>query len=124
MHPPTVLGCCSTVAFCSTPVLAEPDQIASIVGPSGDTLLYFCEDGGEDVGVHARDTTGRFYTILDAYPAYKSETTGLSFSPDNRHMYVALQGGGGSHPGVVFDIYRLDGLPFGAKTLDIKYHAT
>ena len=80
----------------------------------------------------ARDGTGRFYTILDAYPAYPSETTGLAFSPDRRHLYVALQGGDGrtagghpgAHPGVVFDIYRLDGQPFGGRSLDIKYHAS
>ena len=102
----------------------QPDQISAIVGSSGGTLLYFCEDGGNDVGVHARDNTGKFYTILDAFPHYQSETTGLSFSPDNRHMYVSLQGGSGRHPGVIFDIYRLDGHPFGGKTLDIKYHAS
>lgn len=74
--------------------------------------------------MHARDSTGQFYTILDAYPRYQSETTGLSFSPDNKHMYVALQGGWASHDGRLFDIYRLDGEPFGGRTLDIKYHAS
>ena len=110
----------------------QPDQIATLVGPDGESLLYFCEDGGADVGVHARDASGQFYTILDAYPAYPSETTGLAFSPDRRHLYVALQGGDGrtagghpgAHPGVVFDIYRLDGQPFGGRSLDIKYHAS
>ena len=107
----------------------QPDQIAAIVGPDGHSLLYFCEDGGGtvggDVGVHARDAAGRFYTILDAYPAYQSETTGLSFSPDMKHMYVALQGSSqaSGDPGVIFDIYRLDGHPFGGRSLDIKYHA-
>ena len=65
---------------------------------------------------------------MRADPAYQSETTGLSFSPDMKHMYVALQGGaeGSSwpHPGVIFDIYRLDGHPFGGRSLDIKYHAS
>jgi hypothetical protein len=98
----------------------QPDQIAALVGHSD--LLYFCEDGGTDNGVHARDGTGRFYTILDGYPAYPTETTGLAFSPDKKHMYVAFQGGDTSNPGRVFDIFREDGLPFGGETLDIKYH--
>ena len=37
-------------------------------------------------------------------------------------MYVAFQGGGASAPGVIFDVYRQDGLEFGGATLDIKYH--
>ena len=57
----------------------QPDQIHAIVG-HGD-LVYFCEDGGDDCGVHARDGSGNFYTILDAFPYYPSETTGLALSP-------------------------------------------
>jgi len=100
----------------------QPDQISALVG-DGD-LVYFCEDGGDDNGVHARDGTGRYYTVLEGYPAYLSETTGLAFSPDKRHMYVSFQGSALiNDPGRIFDITREDGYPFGGATLDIKYHA-
>jgi len=94
----------------------EPDQIASLVG--GEGILYFCEDGGHDCGVHARDSSNRFYSILEG-PGYDTETSGLAFSPDRLHMYVSFQ-----HQGHVFDITRDDGYPFGvaSPTLDIKYH--
>ena len=104
----------------------QPDQIAALLGNNqhphgaherGDVLLYFCEDGGKNNGVHARDASGSFYTVFCGYPAHTSETTGLAFSPDKRHMYVAFQG-----DGVLYDIYRLDGHPFGGATLDVKYH--
>lgn len=117
----------------------QPDQITALVGHSD--LIYFCEDGGNDNGVHARDATGKFYTILDGYPTYQTETTGLAFSPDKTRMYVSFQGassaanvptsGGGTCTssrcdgnvaGHIFEIVRKDGYPFGGQTLDIKYH--
>ncbi len=97
----------------------QPDQIASIVAgnPLRD-MLYFCEESSPiNNGVHARDTDGNFYTILNA-PGISGETTGLDFSPDNTRMYVSYQG-----PGLIFEITRVDGYPFGAHRLDIKYHA-
>jgi hypothetical protein len=42
-------------------------------------LNYFWKDAG----VHARDSTGRFYTIFES-PEYNDETTGLAFSPDGK----------------------------------------
>ena len=98
----------------------QPDQIAALVG-HGD-LVYFCEDGGDDTGVHARDGTGKFYSILDGYPTYPSETTGLAFSPDLRRMYFAFQDVDDG-VGYVFEVTREDGYKFGGATLDIKYHA-
>jgi sugar lactone lactonase YvrE len=86
-----------------------------IVGDSGD-LLYFTEEGGIDAGIHARDASGRFYTVLES-PVYRSETTGLSFSPDGIHLYVAYQ-----DVGYLFDVWREDGLPFQGRTLNVKYH--
>lgn len=106
-----------TVEFSSTISGAfnnQPDQIKII---AGDDMVYFCEDGGNDCGVHARDKDGNFYSILDG-PAYNTETTGLAFSPNHLHMYVVFQGGGQT-----FDITRDDGLAFTAQSLDIKYHA-
>jgi sugar lactone lactonase YvrE len=41
----------------------------------------------------------------------------LSFSPDGQHLYVAYQ-----HNGLLFDIWREDGLPFQAQALNVKYH--
>ena len=77
---------------------------------------FFTEEGGQDPGIHGRDSNGNFFTVLES-PMYEDETTGLSFSPDAKHMYVAYQ-----VTGTLFDISRLDGLPFHAKSLNVKYH--
>lgn len=93
-----------------------PDQMKRILdGPNSD-LLYFTEEGGVDAGIHARDELGRSYTVLES-PVYPDETTGLSFSPDAIHMYIAYQ-----ETGLLFDIWREDALPFGGRTLNVKYH--
>jgi secreted PhoX family phosphatase len=68
-------------------------------------------------GVHARDHTGQFYTVFES-PDYKDETTGLSFSPDGRFMYIAYQ-----NIGILYTVFRTDGLPFQATKLDVKYHS-
>ena len=101
----------------------RPDQIGRILQNSDgvrhdDDILYFTEEGGVDAGVHGRDSDGKFFTILEG-PEYKDETSGLSFSPDGRHLYIAYQ-----ENGVLFDVTRTDGLPFHATTLNVKYHAT
>jgi len=62
----------------------DPDQMQRILGEEGG-LLYFTEEGGIDAGVHARDELGRFFTIFES-PVLADETTGLSFSPDGKHM--------------------------------------
>ena len=92
----------------------KPDQIQRIT--HGDGLLFFTEEGGVDAGVHARDSEGRFYTILES-PVWKAETTGLAFSPDKLHMYVAYQANG-----LLFDVYRDDGLPFDGRSINAKFH--
>lgn len=99
----------------------QPDQVTRVINSNTSSsssmeLLYFCEEGGNNAGVHARDDQGRFFTILES-PIYMDETTGLSFSPNGKHMYVAYQGNG-----LLFDVWREDGLPFDAKTLNVKYH--
>jgi hypothetical protein len=93
----------------------QPDQLRTLVGGESD-LLYFTEDGGKLAGVHARNSKGQFFTILES-SQYEDETTGLSFSPDAKHLYIAYQDNG-----LLFDITRADGLPFNAKTLNVKYH--
>ena len=50
-------------------------------------------------------------------PVYEEETTGLAFSPDERHMYVAYQ-----RNGILLDVFREDGLGFDGRVVDIKYH--
>lgn len=92
-----------------------PDQMQRILGDSRD-LVYFTEEGGVDAGVHARDHLGRYYTVFES-PVYPDETTGLSFSPDGRFMYTAYQ-----DSGLLYAIWRTDGLPFHAGHLDIKFH--
>lgn len=98
----------------------QPDQIVRMfddhMDDIDDTLVYFTEDGGRLAGVHARNVDGQFFTIFESHQ-YTDETTGLSFSPDAKHMYVAYQDNG-----LLFDVTRTDGLPFYAKTLNVKYH--
>lgn len=98
----------------------QPDQIERVdeFRPTSDReLVYFTEDGGRLAGVHARNAEGQFLTILES-SEYSDETTGLSFSPDGKHMYVAYQ-----ENGLLFDVTREDGLTFHGETLDIKFHA-
>mmetsp|Transcript_29855 Transcript_29855/g.45782 ORF Transcript_29855/g.45782 Transcript_29855/m.45782 type:complete len:649 (-) Transcript_29855:1602-3548(-) len=92
-----------------------PDQLQSL---EQDGVYYMTEEGGKDAGVHGRNKDGQFFTILES-PQYSDETTGLSFSPDGYHMYVAYQ-----HNGLLFDVTRLDGFPFHGRTLNIKYHTS
>jgi hypothetical protein len=93
----------------------KPDQMQRVIGDSRD-LLYFTEEGGVDAGVHARDHLGRFFTVFES-PVYPDETTGLSFSPDGRFLYTAYQ-----DSGILYTVWRKDGLPFHAAHLDVKFH--
>jgi hypothetical protein len=96
----------------------QPDQLQRLLGDSRD-LLYFTEEGGRTgAGIHARDSESRFYTIVESVD-YASETTGLSLSPDGRFMFVAYQ-----NDGLLFCLFRRDGLPFQAEHLDVKYHTS
>jgi hypothetical protein len=91
----------------------QPDQMKRLLQ---DGMLYFCEEGGKENGIHARDENGWFFTILES-EELDDETTGLDFSPDATHMYLSYQ-----HNGIIFDVWREDGLPFHGKTLNVKYH--
>ena len=94
----------------------KPDTTARILNDPAD-IVYMTEDGGDDAGVHGRDKDNNYYVILES-PLYHEETTGLSFSPDGRRMYVAYQ-----KNGILLDVWREDGLPFSGRALDIKYHS-
>ena len=95
----------------------QPDQMKRLLDDSGrGELLFFCEEGGGENGVHARDSNGWLYTILESREL-NDETTGLGFSSDGKHMYVSYQ-----HNGIIYDISRDDGQPFHANTLNVKYH--
>jgi hypothetical protein len=95
-----------------------PDQVKRIlVDGERDSILYFTEENGKYPGVHGRDSRGQFYTILEGQDYHGDETTGLAFSPDGRHLYIAFQ-----KVGVLFDVTRDDGYPFNGKTLNVKYH--
>jgi hypothetical protein len=93
----------------------EPDQIQRLTHSPTD-LLCFTEDDSRRSGVHARDASARFFTILESR-ILPGETTGLSFSPDGRFMYVAYQG-----VRALFCIWRRDGKAFGGDHVDVKYH--
>eukprot|EP00547_Thalassionema_nitzschioides_P014031 CAMPEP_0194238918 /NCGR_PEP_ID=MMETSP0158-20130606/5536_1 /TAXON_ID=33649 /ORGANISM="Thalassionema nitzschioides, Strain L26-B" /LENGTH=561 /DNA_ID=CAMNT_0038973277 /DNA_START=51 /DNA_END=1733 /DNA_ORIENTATION=- len=78
--------------------LFSADQVARITGSnSPDDLLYFAEDGAQGTqDIHARgvDPTSdngeyKFFTIIQGYTT--TETTGLTFSPDNKYMYFTHQ---------------------------------
>ena len=94
----------------------NPDQVSRILNDGDHDMIYFTEEGGENAGVHGRNALGQFFTILEG-PAYIDETTGLTFSPDGKHLYVAYQ-----KNGILFDVTRVDQLPFQGKTLNVKYH--
>jgi hypothetical protein len=91
------------------------DQIHAMDDTLSD-VLYFTEDGESRSGIHGRNVDGQYFTILEASSLAK-ETTGLTFSPDKKHLYVAFQG-----EGKLFDITRTDQLPFDGDVLDVKYH--
>jgi hypothetical protein len=93
-----------------------PDQIKRILNDDSE-LLFFTEDGSGRAGIHARNQNGEYTTILES-PDYAAETTGLAFSPDGMAMYVAYQ-----VEGLLFEIRREDGLPFHARTLNVRFHA-
>mmetsp|Transcript_33454 Transcript_33454/g.80843 ORF Transcript_33454/g.80843 Transcript_33454/m.80843 type:complete len:199 (-) Transcript_33454:71-667(-) len=96
----------------------DPDQLSYITNVDDpNEVVYFCEDGGNDCGVHGRDKNANFFSILDG-PGYNTETTGLAFSPDAKYMFVSFQ-----EPGVIWQIWRDDGYPFSGDVLGIKYHA-
>ena len=94
----------------------SPDQLVRLVGDG--ELLYYTEEGGRSAGIHARDNQGRYFTILES-PVYQEETTGLAFSPDLRHLYVAYQ-----KNGILLDVWRKDGGSFSGRDINVKYHAT
>lgn len=99
----------------------SPDQISRITrSNSPDDLLYFAEDGSGTADIHARgmDQNGeyRFFTIIQGYST--TETSGLTFSPDNKYMYFAHQGAS-----EIWQIWREDGCTFGNGVyLDVNYH--
>jgi hypothetical protein len=95
----------------------QPDQVKRMVNDTQD-LLYFTEAGTAGTrGVHGRNSKCQYFTILES-PGYETEeTTGLAFSPNALHMYVALQ-----DPGVLFDITRTDGYAFHGMSLEVCYH--
>ncbi|GAX27143.1 hypothetical protein FisN_13Lh307 [Fistulifera solaris] len=98
----------------------QPDQLIQFKDrrDAQDIMFFYTEDGDTSSGIHARNTDGEVLTILEG-PTYSPETTGLAFSPDFKRMYVAFQ-----VDGVLFEVMREDGLPFTARTLNVRYHSS
>ena len=99
----------------------EPDQMIQlddINGVAENTMYFFPEDGSASAGVHARTSDGEILTILEG-PTYSNAATGLAFSPDNTRMYFAFQ-----EDGILFEVVRQDGLPFSARSLNLRYHSS
>jgi hypothetical protein len=87
----------------------EPDQIVRIPGDDSGRM-FFCEDGGPSPGLHVRNSSGVFLTILygdGTKFTIDEETTGVAFSPDAKHLYVAFQ-----DRGIVYDVTRDDSRSF------------
>ena len=87
--------------------MAKPKRIYRYLNSISYEIVFFH---------YSRDEFGRFFTILES-PFLLDETTGLAFSPDGRHLYIAYQ-----ENGILFDVTREDGLAFDAQSLDVKYH--
>ena len=97
----------------------EPDQIQRVYRTDGE-LLFFTEDGGTSPGIYARTRLGTdFVTILESsqFINKDQDTTGLTFSPNGKHMYFAIQ-----DAGLIYEVTRLDGLSFNARSLSLKYN--
>lgn len=100
----------------------QPDQIVRILedtpkGFAQEQYIFFAEDGGKWPGIFARNKNGDFYTILETVNYPKDEPTGMSFSPNGKHLYFALQ-----DIGLFYDITREDGLGFQGKPVNVNYH--
>jgi hypothetical protein len=100
----------------------SPDQaVTRITGSnSPDDILYFAEDGSGNQDIHARgrdqNDEYKFFTIIQGYSS--TETTGLTFSPDNKDIYFAHQ-----ENSEIWQIWREDGCTFGNVVyLDVNYH--
>lgn len=87
---------------------ASPDQVVK----GNKRFLYLTESGGRTPGVYVRDMrTGKYMTLFEAKDGderyQNDETVGVAFSPDRSLMYAGYQGAG-----VVFELSRIDKLPF------------
>jgi len=67
----------------------EPDGVTRVLNDTQE-IMYFNEDLGSVSGVHARNTRGQLFTILEG-PGWSNEVTGLTFSPSGYHMYLCFQ---------------------------------
>jgi len=85
----------------------EPDQI--LIGPRRK-YIYFCEDGGKNPGVYARqDNDENYYTMFEGIDGKYDgdETVGIALSPNNKIFYAGIQ-----DAGIILEFRRNDGLPF------------
>jgi hypothetical protein len=100
------------------------DQLVRLSGDDSGTI-YITNHGwmAGAAGVYTRDVKGRFSTILESTvneEDYRLDrlTTGLTFSPNGKHMYVCFQ-----RAGVCFDVWRKDRKSFAGRAAHtLRYH--
>lgn len=93
----------------------EPDQIVFL--NDNEDILYLCEEGGFNAGLFGRKkSTGWYFAIAKGVSTWDGEeVSGVSWSPDSKHLYFAYL-----ESGVLYDCTRDDGLGFD-DSYDIVY---
>jgi secreted PhoX family phosphatase len=76
----------------------------------GYCFLIVAEDGGFP-GLFEYDGNNS-KALLENQVTNSEEVTGVDFSPDRKFMYVCMQ-----HEGRLFEVRRLDGLPFEGRRI-------
>lgn len=107
-----------TYTFEYTGFEGQPDQITTVYKQDGSKMIYLTEEAhpvaaalGQQVGIYTRNQLGQYIQIMFG-DGHSSETTGIAFSPDGKHLYFAFQ-----EDGQVFDVTRTDGFSFFGPSL-------
>lgn len=85
----------------------QPDQI--VFNRNNADIMIMCEEGGYNAGLFGRkETNGKYFSFLKGVATWDGEeTSGVSWSPDSKHLYFAYL-----ERGILYDCTRDDGLTF------------